>query len=316
MLEFRDSMGTDPLHVGRRKFIAPAARFPAFLALFLGLASLAAAADGVRFERVAVSEADFSRPHDLVLSPNSRFLYVADVGNDSVRVLDPESLKTLGRIGEGRLSAPHDVSFDSGGRLWVADTGNDRTAVYEISGPEGREIDAFGAEQGSPEGVAVAGDGRVYVTNASRDTVLVLKDGAILKRLGRGGNVLDQFSRPHDIHIARDNRVFIVDPGNNRIQVRDLELKLLITLKGAGFNFREPKYVATDARGWLYVADEYNNQIKVFDTAYRLQGRIGDGRAGRGEGRLKQPEGVEVRGDELWISDTYNDRILRYRIHR
>ena len=56
---------------------------------------------------VAVSDRDFSQPHDLVLSPDGDFLYVADVGNDRIKVLDPTTLATLGTFAAGQLSGPH-----------------------------------------------------------------------------------------------------------------------------------------------------------------------------------------------------------------
>lgn len=278
--------------------------------------STAGAAEQIAFERLQVSDETFERPHDLVLSADGKHLYVADVGNNVVRVLDPESLATVGRIGGDVLAAPHDVTFDSDGRLLVADSGNDRTVVFEVAGPTGRKIAVWEAGQASPEGVAAATDGRVYVTNASAHTVLVLENGRIVNRLGGRGAGPDGFARPHDIHVDAKGRVLIVDPGNNRIQIRDLQLKLLRTLEGPGYDFNEPKYVTVDAAGWLYVADEYNNQVKVFDADFRPVATLGDGQAGKGPNRLRKPEGVEVRGDRLWISDTYNDRILLYRIRR
>ncbi len=124
------------------------------------------------------------------------------------------------------------------------------------------------------------------------------------------------FARPHDIHVDPAGRVLIVDPGNNRVQIRDGDLKLIKTLEGPGYDFNEPKYLTVDIDGWLYVADENNNQIKIFDAKYRLQATIGDGRRGTDAGSLNKPEGIEVRGARIWVSDTYNDRILLYRINR
>jgi len=80
------------------------------------------------------SSGKFDHPHDLTLGPSSQFLYVADLGNNVVKVLNPFSLKTLGVIGEGELNAPHDVAFDRRGRLLVADSGNNRIAIYKVNG--------------------------------------------------------------------------------------------------------------------------------------------------------------------------------------
>ena len=51
------------------------------------------------------SSGKFDHPHDLTLGPSSQYLYVADMGNHVVKVLDPFSLKTLGVIGQGELAA-------------------------------------------------------------------------------------------------------------------------------------------------------------------------------------------------------------------
>ena len=262
---------------------------------------------------VRASDTSFSRPHDLVLSADGRFLYVADVGNDVVKVLDPETLETLGSIGAGDLSSPHDVAFDGEGRLLIADTGNDRTAVYAVSGMTGRRVDAWDRDHASPEGVSPGPENRVYVTNAGADTVLVLRRGEVIAKVGSDGDGPNQYRRPHDIEVDGKGRVIVVDPGNNRIQILDAGLRFVRALHGPTYDFNEPKYVAVDEQGWMFVADEYNSQIKILDDAYRLAGVIGTGAKGSGPGQFNQPEGVEVAGGRIWISDTYNNRIVLYR---
>ena len=57
-------------------------------------------------ELIAKSDPSFSRPHDVVLSPDHRHLFVADLGNNRVAVLDPQSLEVIAEIGVGELTAP------------------------------------------------------------------------------------------------------------------------------------------------------------------------------------------------------------------
>ena len=83
---------------------------------------------------VATSAETYAKPHDIVLSPNGKALCVADNNNDRIVVLDPQTLEEIGVFGQGELSAPHDVAFDAQGRLLVADTYNDRTVRYRMSG--------------------------------------------------------------------------------------------------------------------------------------------------------------------------------------
>ena len=131
--------------------------------------------------------------------------------------------------------------------------------------------------------------------------------------MGSDGDGPNQYRRPHDIEVDGKGRVIVVDPGNNRIQILDAGLRFVRALHGPTYDFNEPKYVAVDEQGWMFVADEYNSQIKILDDAYRLAGVIGTGAKGSGPGQFNQPEGVEVAGGRIWISDTYNNRIVLYR---
>jgi DNA-binding beta-propeller fold protein YncE len=76
------------------------------------------------FDFGAASDQRFAEPHDVVLSPDERFLCVADNNNDRSAVLDPNTQKLLGTFGEGEIEARHDVDFDDTGRLYVADKYN------------------------------------------------------------------------------------------------------------------------------------------------------------------------------------------------
>jgi hypothetical protein len=57
--------------------------------------------------------------------------------------------------------------------------------------------------------------------------------------------------------------------------------------------------------GRSYVADTHNGRAAIFAM-----------RGTQGEGVFHTPEGVESEGDILWLSDSGNDRIVKYRIVR
>jgi len=274
----------------------------------------AGAAEEVSATFVTASDESLSRPHDLALAPDGRHLYVADLGNDVVKVLDPESLATLGKIGADVLDSPHDVAFDPKGRLLVADTGNDRIAVFEISGTTGKLVASWSEGMDAPEGVVADIDGLVFVTNASGHDVLALRDGKQVAKAGRRGEGPNEYVRPHDIDLGPDGLLYVSDPGNNRIQVLDKDLAYKSELGGPAYGFHEPKYFALDDKGRLFVADEYNHQVKVLDEERRLVLTLGTGRKGKGPDRFNYPEGAEIRGPDLWIADTRNGRIVRYRV--
>lgn len=273
-----------------------------------GLAVLVLWAGAAVAEPALIAESDrsFSEPHDLVVSADGKHLYVADVGNDVIKVLDPKTLETIGTLGAGELSAPHDVAIDADGTLIVADSGNDRIVALSPDGGDVVQLAGWRDGLGSPEGAAVASGGWIYLANASQHTVMLMWAGTVIGRAGGFGDGPNQYIRPHDVEVGPGGRVYVADPGNHRIQVLSPQLSPLETIGGSPYDFNEPKYIALDTRGWLYVADEYNDRIVVMDERRRIVETFG-------AGMLDRPEGIEVIGNFIWVADTHNDRILLFR---
>ena len=254
---------------------------------------------------------NLSQPHDGAFSPDGKRIYVTDMANSLMRVLDADSLRLLGSFGRCELSRPHDAEFDTQGRLLVADTGNDRIAIYRV---DGAKATLMGQLTGlaTPEGVGVAPDGRVYATNTGAGSVSIFRDSHLERTVGGYGQGAGEFSRPHDVDVDRDGKVYVVDSGNNRVQVFDANLNHLATI-GQALKLNEPKYLAFDGdRIWL--ADEYNHRIVVLDRAHRLIGVLGSGARGRSATEFYKPEAVLARAPFVWVIDTYNDRIVRLRV--
>ncbi len=75
-------------------------------------------------------------------------------------------------------------------------------------------------------------------------------------------------------------------------------------------SMREPRDAAVDARGRVWVADFGNSRLRVFDS----NGGFLGGWGGRGAGTfgLREVCGVAISGDDLYVADTWNGRVLRY----
>lgn len=274
------------------------------------------------FALLAVSAREFRKPEDLTLSPDGRFLLVADAGSDSVAVLDPKTLKLLGRFGQGDLARPHDVAFLNAGTVLVADTGHDRIAVYDFQGlaagggVKAAPLAAWRDGISVPEGIAVAplGDA-VYVANEGHNAVMKLDAaGTVVNKAGGYSRArMVDFTRPHGIAVHPDGRVFVSDSGDDRMVVLNPDLVYLQRFRGRPSAFDDPHYVTFDGDGNLWLADENNNRVLMLDSHHQIQVQIGSGNRGDGPGELNRPEGVAVRGRLVWITDTYNDRILLLR---
>jgi uncharacterized protein (TIGR03663 family) len=79
---------------------------------------------------------------------------------------------------------------------------------------------------------------------------------------------------------------------------------------GSG-QFAEPRGLATDAAGNLYVADTKNSRIQVLEPNGQFLRAIGA--PGSADGQLKEPCGVAVGADgTVVVADTWNHRVARF----
>jgi len=78
------------------------------------------------------------------------------------------------------------------------------------------------------------------------------------------------------------------------------------------YGFRGVRYLDTMEDGTLIAADKYTHSVKFIGADGTLRLQLGSGKSARGDYQLTTPEGVEVRGNQVWISDSGNDRIVRY----
>ena len=279
------------------------------LALLTGLALSSASAAELEVEFLAASEVELDNPHDLKLSPDGKFLFVSDVGNDRVVVLDPETLELVSEFGSDHQSGTHDIDFDGKGFAYVADTHNNRVTIYEMDGVTAKLVGQISEGIRGPEGVLAHPNGRIYVAGAWSGNVVAYKDGEAVAEL-KG------LSSPHDLERAPGGDIWLADAGNDRMLLLSPELEIKQELKGAPYNFNGVRYQDVLPDGTLIAADKNNHQVKFIGRDGALIHVIGKGRRGKARGELTTPEGVEVMGNTLWIADSGNDRIVKYRMNK
>lgn len=279
------------------------------LALLVGAVALPAAGSRIELEFLGASDASMDNPHDLKLSPDGRFLFVSDVGNDRVLVLDPDSLVALSSFGSDHQAGTHDIDFDAEGRAYVADTHNNRVTVYRMDGMEATLVGELTERIRGPEGVLAHPNGRLYVAGAWSGNVVAYAGREVVAEL-RG------LAAPHDLELAPDGDIWLADAGNDRMLLLSPELAVERELKGPPYDFNGVRYQDVLPDGTLIVADKNNHQVKVIAPDGALLTVLGSGRPGMGPGQFRTPEGIEVEGDTLWISDSGNDRVVKYRIRR
>ncbi|GAC1463979.1 MAG: hypothetical protein PVSMB7_06380 [Chloroflexota bacterium] len=180
--------------------------------------------------------------------------------------------------GPGALSGPRGIAPDGRGGLLVADTLNHRVVDYGPNGGVRAVIggpgDASGqfAVKDSPQGVAAAPNGDIYVADTWHQRIQVFtSSGHPLRMWGEGqiGSGPAQFYGPRSLAVGQNGRVYVADTGNKRIQVFSASGRYVMTIGSAGAGagqFNEPSAVSTGPHGDLYVADFWNRRIQVFSA--------------------------------------------------
>lgn len=237
-------------------------------------------------------------------------IYAADILMNRVLVFDLAS-KRLHMAGEeGALRTPAGTAADAAGRLFVADAGGSKVAVYDH---RGNYATAFPLGNAKP--VAIALDearGRLYVADRSGHKVMALSvDGEFLFEFGGRGASDGQFNMPLGITVDGNGKIYVLDSGNFRVQIFDADGRFLSGFGSVGDRagyFSNPKGIALDSEGHIYVTDAAFSNFQIFDQQGNVFLYVGG--LGTAPGRMYLPAGISIdENDRIYIADQLNGRI-------
>jgi hypothetical protein len=159
----------------------------------------------------------------------------------------------------------------------------------------------------SPQGVAVAANGDVYVVDQyNRRIQYFSATGAYKGQWGTIGSRPGEFREAHAVAIAPNGDVYVTDPTSNRVQYFSATgaYKGQWGSQGSGPGQFEAAFgLAIAPNGDVYVADLYNNRVQHFGATGEYKGAWGS--AGSGDGQFTHPRSVAVAptGDVYVTSD-------------
>jgi sugar lactone lactonase YvrE len=180
-----------------------------------------------QFGRFGEDDGCFIYPTDVAFAPDGRIFVSEYGGNDRISVFSPEGkfLAAFGApgSGSGELSRPSALCIDAKRRrMYVADACNHRVAIYDLDGLLQGYIGTVGRGAGElryPYGLALRSDGSLLVCEFGNNRLQALSpDGRSLGVWGMPGRELGQLAFPWDVVVENDT-AFVVDAGNNRVQV-------------------------------------------------------------------------------------------------
>ncbi len=217
---------------------------------------------------------------------------------------------TYGKFGSGeqQLWNPMGICANPDGDVWVADTQNDRIVKLFSDGKNlefVKIVGDFGMRKGafdSPHDVAVDQSGRIYVADTGNDRIQIFS---------KDGEFLYSFSGTADFHLikptaitvidARDRWSFfgsefiiVIDDNRTRISQFTIEGKIIASIStyGLGIEHARLGHTAIDYYNNIYVADEENCKIHIFDKDLKFVTSYG--RKGSGKAEFYHPRSITI----------------------
>src|ERR1043165_183814 len=207
--------------------------------------------------------------------------------------------------------------------------------VSTIAG-DGSPVMYDGKQSGfsDPFGVAVAKDGTVYVADAGESNRIrkISPDGNVTTFAGGNEGYADgvgpaaSFNTPSALALGPGGDLFVADTGNNRIRkiTPDGRVSTVAGDGTAGYvdgpvakaQFNGTIGLAVSEGGDIYVADTYNDVVRMITNEGEVTTIAGGGTPGYADGeqkaaRFDTPCGIVIVNNTLIVADTGNDRLRR-----
>jgi tripartite motif-containing protein 71 len=239
-----------------------------------------------------------------------------------------------GGHGNGQLNFPYNVSFSPDGKTaYVADTGNERIARWDISGSTPVWLTQFGIKcnstpSGCPDNQFLAlrrvtvdpSTGNVWAADFWGSGIHeFFPSGSTTGAIEIDGNPapVPGFGEAFGITVAPDGTTYGVDRLNQRVESFDAGGTFLHNVGSRGVSagkFSWPETAAAAPDGTVWVGDTRNDRLQQFAaTLPSSKPLLVVGTSGSGVGQFNRIDGVAVdAAGVVWIADQVNNRIQSY----
>jgi DNA-binding beta-propeller fold protein YncE len=246
---------------------------------------------------------EFDSPTAMAVDPSGNIL-VADTGNGRIEKFSPTGA-FLTSIGQ--LEAPNGVAIDHAGNIYVAEIGS-RHRVQK-RGPDGTFIAQWAPGFYGPRRITIGPDDSVYVVDSGHNRIVKFSpDGQVLASWGSEGSGDGQFKGLSSVAIdPTNNKVYVADPLNRRIQVFDSNgtflTKWSIPEWGQTLGFED---LAIDSQtGRLYGSSAHMNSVLIFDFGGTRIASL----TAKSPDRLEGPSALALVNRKLYILNVNGNRV-------
>ena len=264
------------------------------------------------------------------------------------------TVSTTGINGTGSFKSPIGITGDASGNLYLVDTQNhcikmitSGGVVSVFAGKEGTAGSADGvgtaATFNSPTGITIGSGNTLYVTDTGNGTIRAINTdhtvrtlaGSATRGSADGSGTAASFGSISGIAYTAAGTLYVADSSNNTIRAVTTSSPGGVVTTVAGVagqvgevdgtgtaaRFNHPTGLVVDSNSNLYIADTYNNTVRIMNSSFTVTtvaGSAGVSGAYDGAGTyalFNQPAGLGLYdGYRLFIADSANNTIRYYNL--
>ncbi len=244
-------------------------------------------------------------------------LNVMDTVNQRIVEMTPAG-DIVGVCGE-RDSRPTSFNWPRGlavdpatGDRWVADTKQSRLQIFPARcGDQKTRLGTKGTGTGEfdwPYSIAIRASDRLAFVADTQNNRIVVWDVATRTQIASytGGGL----KQPRGVTVVEGtNKILVTDWGNNRVvELAYSKGGTFAATRAYARGLNGPEGAGVDVNGNMWIADTLNNRVLVVAPNGTVANTI-TSVAGK---TLAKPGAISIAGGTVFVSDTNNDRVLRY----
>lgn len=298
---------------------------------------------GVSYVPYLPGTTHLNQPWGVAVAPDGSIYIGENYGNRLVK-LNAAGVQqwAIGQAGVGGDDNAHfgnwwggivgNPAVDSSGRVYAPDSNNHRVQIFN---PDGSYFSTMGVsgEWGDdnnhfdfPHGVAISPvNGDIFVVDHSNTRIQVFNSSRVYKAtLGVTDETGDDnmhFNYPRGVTVDKNGSIFVADTDNHRVQKCILGVGSYSCTTFAGetgvfgddFGHLHPLSVAVDDSGRVYVADEWNARLIVYDTSGAFLTEVGHDWYGLTNCGFNNPSGVALDNDgNVLVADYMSHKVTKF----